>query len=332
MIESDINNDQTFNVIGKDISCNLGSTNVQNMMSSPDFGKSIRTAVRALTFIADTSNIDTVPSVKKGNDMSKAIGLGAMSLAEYFARNNMEYGSPESIEFTSVYFMLMRYWSLVESNHLAKMRNRKFEGFEDSDYVDGSFFDKYLTNKYVPKSEKVKELFKDHFIPTIEDWEELKEKVMKFGLYNSHLSAIAPNGSISYVQNATASLHPIVQRIEERQEKKIGKIYYPVPGLSNATMSYYTSAYDMDMRKVIDVYAAATEHIDQGLSLTLFMRSNIPAGLYDWKPEGGKMTTRDLSILRNYAYNKNIKSVYYVRTFTDDESEVGANQCENCSI
>lgn len=332
MRESEINDDQTYRYIGKDVSCNLGSTNVTNMMSSPDFGKSIRTAIKALVRIADTSNVEAVPSIKNGNEMSKAVGLGAMSLAEYFAVNEIEYGSPESIEFTHVYFMLMRYWSLVESNHLAKIRNKKFVGFEESDYADGSFFDQYLTNRYIPKSEKVKELFKNHFIPTIEDWEELKEKVMKFGVYCSHHSAIAPTGSISYVQNATASLHPITQRVEERQEKKIGKIYYPMPGLSNKTMEYYQSAYDLDMRKVIDIYAAASEHIDQGLSLTLFMRSDIPAGLYDWKLEGGKMTTRDLTILRHYAYHKNIKSIYYIRTYTSDNDISGANECQNCSI
>lgn len=332
MVESEINDDQTYEFVGKDVSCNLGSTNVTNMMSSPDFGKSIRTAIKALTFIADTSDIKAVPSIKRGNEMSRAVGLGAMSLAEYFARNEIEYGSPESVEFTHVYFMLCRYWSLVESNHLAKVRHTKFEGFEDSDYADGSFFNKYLTGKYNPKSEKVKELFKDHYIPTVDDWEELRENVIKFGLYHSHLSAIAPTGSISYAQNATASIHPITQRVEERQEKKIGKIYYPMPGLSNKTMPYYKSAFDIDMRKVIDVYAAATEHVDQGLSLTLFMRSEIPESLYDWKPEGGKMTTRDLTILRHYAFNKNVKSIYYVRTYTADDQIMGANECENCSI
>ena len=87
---------------------------------------------------------------------------------------------------------------------------------------------------------------------------------------NQNRLAVAPNGSISYINDVSASLHPITQRIEERQEKKIGKIYYPAAGLSTDTIPYYTSAYDMDMRKVIDVYAAATEHVDQGLSLTLF--------------------------------------------------------------
>lgn len=63
------------------------------------------------------------------------------------------------------------------------------------------------------------------------------------------------------------------------------------------------------------------------------MRSTIPVGLYEWKDgRTDKMTTRDLSILRNYAFRKGIKSLYYVRTFTDNNGEVGANQCESCVI
>ena len=144
---------------------------------------------------------------------------------------------------------------------------------------------------------------------------------------------MAPNGSTSYINDSTASLTPIINRVEERQEKMIGKIYYPAPYLSNDTMPYYRSAYDIDMRKVIDTYAAAQQHVDQSMSLTLFMRSTIPEGLYEWKNgRTNKMTTRDLNILRHYAYQKGIKSIYYIRTFTDDNDEIGANQCESCVI
>ena len=45
-----INDAQEFLQMGTDVSCNLGSTNVVNMMTSPDFGRSIRAMVRALTF------------------------------------------------------------------------------------------------------------------------------------------------------------------------------------------------------------------------------------------------------------------------------------------
>ena len=87
----------------------------------------------------------------------------------------------------------------------------------------------------------------------------------------------------------------------------------------------------MDMRWVIDVYAAAQEHVDQGMSLTLFLREDIPDGLYEWKEpstDGSgttKQTTRDLSILRNYAWEVGVKTLYYVRTYRQGEDDVNAN-------
>ena len=328
-----INNRQEYEVLGTDISCNLGSTNIVNLMASPNFGKSVEVMTRALTFVTDKSDIDVVPSIQHGNRLAHTIGLGAMGLHAYLAKNQIEYGSPEALEFTSVYFMLLNYWTLVASNKIAKEREVTFDNFKNSKYADGSYFDTYLNQEFVPKNARVKELFDGIFIPTKSDWTSLKENVMKYGLYHQNRLAVAPNGSISYINDTTASLHPIINRIEERQERKIGKIYYPAPYLSNETLPYYKSAYDTDMRKVIDTYAAAQQHVDQGMSLTLFMRSTIPAGLYEWKNgRTDKMTTRDLSILRNYAHYKGVKSIYYVRTFTDDASEVGANECESCSI
>lgn len=327
-----INGKQEYEVLGTDISCNLGSTNIVNLMESPDFGRSVKTMTRALTYVTDHSHIDVVPSIEKGNQEAHTIGLGAMGLHTYFAKNHLEYGSPESIEFTDIYFMLLNYWTLVESNRIAKERGRVFADFEKSAYADGSYFADYTKGQHVPRSARVKELFAGIFIPTAADWQQLQAAVAADGLYHQNRLAVAPNGSISYINDTSASLHPITRMIEERQEKKIGKIYYPAAYLSNDTLPYYKSAYDMDMRKVIDVYAAAQKHIDQGMSLTLFMRSEIPAGLYEWKTGTNKQTTRDLNILRHYAFNKGIKSIYYVRTFTDDNEEIGSNQCESCVI
>lgn len=328
-----VNNDQTYAKLGQDISCNLGSLNAVNLMKSPDIEKTISTAMRALTYVSDSSNIDTVPTVQHGNALNHTTALGLMGLHSYLAVNQIEYGSPESIEITSLIFLLMNYYTLKESNKIAIERNTTFEDFDKSDYASGVYFDKYTEKDWSPKLENVKELFKDIHIPTQDDWEALKKSVQEHGIYSRYRMAVAPTGSISYVNGVSASIHPIVNRIEERQEKKVGKIYYPAYGLSTETIPYYKSAYDTDMRKVIDVYAAATEHVDQGLSLTLFVRSQIPEGMYEWKKPGEtKQTTRDLSILRNYAYNRGIKTIYYVRTFTDDGDSIGANECESCSI
>ncbi|WP_367342535.1 class 1b ribonucleoside-diphosphate reductase subunit alpha [Limosilactobacillus sp.] len=328
-------NDQSYDVLGTDVSCNLGSTNIANMMEGPHFGRSVKAMMRALTHISDIENIDVVPSIKAGNKASHAVGLGAMGLHSFLAKNQIQYGSPDAIEFTGVYFLLLNYWTLVASNEIARERHTTFEDFDKSKYADGSYFDKYVTKDWGPKSARVKKLFDDAniTIPSIDDWKKLKAAVQKDGLYNRYRIAVAPNGSTSYINDSTASLTPIVNRIEERQEKMIGKIYYPAPYLSNETMPYYQSAYDIDMRKVIDTYAAAQQHVDQSMSLTIFMRSTIPEGMYEWKKgRTDKMTTRDLNILRHYAFQRGIKSIYYVRTFTDDNTEIGANQCESCVI
>ena len=328
-----INNAQEYEVLGTDISCNLGSTNIVNLMQSPDFERSIEVAVRALTFVTDHSSIDAVPTVKNGNQKAHTIGLGAMGLHTFFALNQMEYGSPESIEVTDLYFRLLNFYTLKASHKISKERGETFDGFDKSAYASGTYFDAYTESDVEIKSEKVKEIFANLPIPTAEDWKQLKADVMADGLYHQNRLAIAPTGSISYVNETSASLHPITRLIEERQEKKTGKTYYPAPFLSNETLPYYKSAYDIDMRKVIDVYAAAQKHIDQGMSLTLFMRSELPEGLYEWKNgRTSKMTTRDLNILRNYAWNKGIKSIYYVRTFTENNDEIGSNGCESCSI
>ena len=331
---SEINKDQTYKSVGMDVSCNLGSINIPNMMKAEDFGKSIDTMIKALTAVTDKSSIDEVPTVKRANSEYHSVGLGAMGLATYFAMNKIDYGTPESIEFTDIFFRMVNYYSLVSSNNIAKKRKQTFYEFEKSKYYTGEYFDRYIEEGDVEiKNPKIEKMFKDFHIPTADDWKRLARKVKAHGLYHSYRLAVAPNGSISYVNETSASLHPIINLIEERQEKKIGKVYYPVPHLNNTTIKYYKSAYDIDMRKVIDVYAAAQKHIDQGMSLTLFMRSDIPEGIYEWK-EGRttKMTTRDLNILRNYAWKKGIKSLYYVRTFTEDAEEIGIAQCESCSI
>lgn len=328
-----INDEQEYVKLGRDISCNLGSTNIANLMKAPNFGRSVKTMVKALTEVSDESDIKSVPTVAHGNETAHAIGLGAMGLHSFLAQNKIRYGSKEALEFVSTYFMLLNYWTLVASNEIAIEKKQMFDGFLESGYADGSYFEEYENADSTLHFSKTKELFKGIFIPSSKDWGRLRQNVMRHGLYNQNRLAVAPTGSISYINDTTASLQPIVRVVEERQEKKIGKIYYPAPGLSEETLPYYTSAYDLDMRCVIDTYAAAQKHVDQGMSLTLFMRSKPSAELYEWK-KGHKeeLTTRDLTILRHYAFRKKIKSIYYVRTFTDQDEEDKFAECESCVI
>jgi len=314
------NNDLSYDTIGKDISCNLGSLNVAKMMKSPDFGKSIDTAIQALTSVADLSYIDSVMSIAEGNKKSRAIGLGQMNLHGYFGQERMHYGDEESIDFTNIYFYTVLFHALKSSNQLAKQTNSPFDNFENSKYASGEFFDKYTLSEWKPATKKVAKLFKDAgvVIPEREDWQKLKKSVMKHGIYNQNLQAVPPTGSISYINNSTSSIHPIASKIEIRKEGKLGRVYYPAPHLTNDNLEYFEDAYEIGADKVIDVYAAATQHVDQGLSLTLFFKDDA--------------TTRDINRAQIYAWKKGIKTIYYIRIRQQALQGTEVDNCVSCML
>ena len=287
--------------VGNDISCNLGSLNIAHTMDSPDFGRTVETAIRGLTAVSDMSHIRSVPSIEAGNAASHAIGLGQMNLHGYLAREGIAYGSPEGLDFTNLYFYTITWHALHTSMRLARERNQRFAGFEQSRYASGEYFSQYLEGDWQPKTEKVRALFARAGVtlPTREMWHQLREDVMRYGLYNQNLQAVPPTGSISYINHATSSIHPIVSKIEIRKEGKTGRVYYPAPFMTNENLALYQDAYEIGPEKIIDTYAEATKHVDQGLSLTLFFPDTA--------------TTRDINKAQIYAWKKGIKTLYYIR-------------------
>ena len=287
--------------IGKDISCNLGSLNIAHTMDSPDFGRTVETAIRGLTAVSDMSHIRSVPSIEAGNAASHAIGLGQMNLHGYLAREGIAYGSPEGLDFTNLYFYTVTWHALHTSMMLARERNQRFAGFEQSRYASGEYFSQYLEGDWQPKTARVRELFARAGIvlPTREMWQQLRDDVMRYGIYNQNLQAVPPTGSISYINHATSSIHPIVSKIEIRKEGKTGRVYYPAPFMTNENLALYQDAYEIGPEKIIDTYAEATKHVEQGLSLTLFFPDTA--------------TTRDINKAQIYAWKKGIKTLYYIR-------------------
>tara|TARA_Y100000590_G_scaffold252746_1_gene283836 strand:- start:62594 stop:64879 length:2286 start_codon:yes stop_codon:yes gene_type:complete len=312
--------DLGYKKMGSDISCNLGSMNVAKAMETPDFGKTVETAIRALTAVSDMSNLDCVPSIAQGNSRSHAIGLGQMNLHGYLAKERIFYGSEEGVDFTNMYFYTVTYHALRASNMIATERGETFAGFDKSKYASGEYFDKYTDKVWEPATEKVRGLFADAGIkiPTQKDWQDLKKRVMDTGIYNAYLQAVPPTGSISYINNSTSSIHPIASKIEIRKEGKIGRVYYPAPYMNNDNLEYYQDAYEVGYEKIIDTYAAATQHVDQGLSLTLFFPDTA--------------TTRDINKAQIYAWKKGIKTIYYIRLRQMALEGTEVEGCVSCSL
>ena len=295
------NEDLTYAQVGKDISCNLGSLNIAKTMDSPDFAQTIEVAIRALTAVSDQTHIWSVPSIEQGNNDSHAIGLGQMNLHGYLARERIFYGSEEGVDFTNIYFYTVLYHALRASNRIAIERGTHFKGFEKSKYASGEFFDKYTEQVWEPKTDKVRQLFADADIriPTQEDWVGSRSRCRRTAsttrtCRRSRRPGRSPT-STTRRRRSTRSR----RKIEIRKEGKIGRVYYPAPYMTNDNLEYYEDAYEIGYEKIIDTYAAATQHVDQGLSLTLFFKDTA--------------TTRDVNKAQIYAWRKGIKTLYYIR-------------------
>lgn len=241
-----------------------------------------------------------------------------MNLHGFLAREHIYYGSEEGIDFTNIYFYTILFHALTASNKIAMERGETFDNFENSKYASGEFFDKYTDQEWVPATERVRELFDGMHIPTQEDWQTLKASVMEHGIYNQNLQAVPPTGSISYINNLTSSIHPVAAKIEIRKEGKIGRVYYPAPYMNNENIDFYEDAYEIGYEKIIDTYAAATQHVDQGLSLTLFFKDTV--------------TTRDINKAQIYAWRKGIKSLYYIRLRQLALEGTEVEGCVSCAL
>lgn len=317
--------DLSYETIGDDVSCNLASINIAKIMEDgANFSTNILESIRALDFVARNANLSCAPSIQKGNSKNRALGLGAMNLHGFLSVNKIMYDSKEALDFTNMYFYTVTYYAFKASNILAIERNETFENFKGSRYASGEYFDKYTKcedNFWTPETDKVKELFNKYGveIPTKAMWEELVESIKKYGLANSHLQAIAPTGSISYLSSCTPSLQPVVAPVEVRKEGKLGRIYVPAYELSDETLNYYErGAYELGPDPIIDIVAEAQKHVDQAISLTLFVKDTA--------------TTRDLNKAYIRAFKKKCASIYYVRV--RQEILEGSEQldCQACTI
>ena len=298
--------------IGYDISCNLGSLNIVNVMESRLLEESVCSAVDALTAVSNQSMIANAPGVSKANTDFHAIGLGAMNLHGFLAKNQIPYESECAKEFAQSFFMAVNFYSIKRSMELAKEHGQRFAQFERSRYADGTYFKNYKQIDYRPISERVKQLFTGIELPGPKQWTDLCNDVMEHGLYHAYRLAIAPTQSIAYIQNATPSIAPVVEHVETRTYGN-AITYYPMPYLSRDTYFAYKSAYHMDMMKVIDLIAVIQPHVDQGISTVLYVTN--------------ETSTRDLARLYVYAWHKGLKSLYYTRT-----KNLTIDDCLACSV
>lgn len=309
---SEINDYGQEDTILRDISCNLASMNIANVMDRKKLRETVHEGMIALTSVSDMTTIHNAPGVAKANRELHSVGLGVMNLHGYLSKNKIAYESAEAKDFVRTFFAAMNFYSIEKSMEIAKESGQTFEGFELSEYANGNYFTRYIETDYRPLSDKVKALFEGMPIPSPSDWRALQEDVQKYGLYHAYRLAVAPTQSISYIQNSTSSVMPIVEPIETRTYAN-STTYYPMPFMARDNFFFYKSAYQMDQFKILDLISEIQTHVDQGISTILHVNSDV--------------STRQLAKLYLYAAHKGLKSLYYTRT-----NQLSVEECVSCSV
>lgn len=301
-----------FEEPGRDIACNLGSLNVALMKKAnpTTFAETVGDAIEFLSNVATEGDFSSSPSVEYGNSQARAIGLGQMNLHGHFIEQGIRYDSEEAVQEWRRYIRAVTYYAISKSVELSRERS-PFSGFEGSGWQSGAVIDGIIgdifANEYVQDADL-----------EADDWEGLQKEIERFGMYNQHLQAVPPTGSISYLNNSTSSIHPIAAKVEIRKEGKLGRVYYPAYGLSNENFTEVKTAYEMSPNAVIDMYAASTPYVDQGQSLTLFFKDTA--------------TTRELNRAQNYAHKSGVKTLYYIRIAQQAMSGTEISECVSCML
>lgn len=311
------------NTFGYDINCVLSSLNLVELFECKTDNERlnvIKSSIKFLSNVSDLINIESVPSVKKGNDELHSVGLGAMNLQGLFVKYGIDYESEEAKDLTNALFNYIRYYSLLSSMKIAKERG-KFVGFEKSEYATGKALEKYCdgTVNLEIKTDKVRELLNsiDIVIPNKYDWTSLNEDIMKYGIYNAYQLSIAPNQSSAYIMEATPSVQPVSNIVEVR-DYGYSQAIYPMPYLTNENKHLYKNAYEVDQLKMLDLMAIIQQYVDQAISIVVNVKSDT--------------TLKERAKIITYAWQKGIKSLYYWRTQKQSIMADKEPVCESCSV
>lgn len=276
---------------GDFVVCNLASLTLgrMNVLDDHELRHIIHTVVRALDNVIDL-NYYPIPFAKITNQQYRPIGLGTSGYHHMLVKLGMTFESQEHLDFVDQLYEKINYYTLEASMLLAKEKG-SYDYFKGSDFDTGEYF------------------AKRHYQG--EKWQSLQKDIHQYGLRNGYLLAIAPTSSTSIIAGTTAAVDPIMKKfyIEEKKGQMMTRV---APDLNMSTFWLYKNAHHIEQNWIIDAASIRQRHIDQSQSVNIYMTQ--------------EFTFRKLLNLYIRAYEKGVKTLYYVRS-----QSLEVEECESCS-
>ncbi len=289
--------------------CNLVSLNLANI-DREEIESNCQIAVRILDNTIDITN-PPFDNAKNHNDKYRTIGVGAMGLADWLAKRKLSYNNLSEI---SNLFEEIGYWCTYSSMELAKERGA-YQAFLGSEWSQGKLIGAkpvawFLTNAVQPQR-----------------WQQLAEDIQRFGIRNSHITAIAPNTSSSLVQGCTASVLPVYSRFFYDKWAK-GTVPIAPPFIEEAFW-FYPENKNLEQQQVVKAIATMQEWIDTGISMELLF--NLNEGVYFPEEPNRCLTAKDIFDTLVMAWELGCKAIYYIRTVQKDNFRESDDSCSSCA-
>ncbi|CCI21380.1 ribonucleoside-diphosphate reductase subunit alpha [Microcystis aeruginosa] len=289
--------------------CNLVSLNLANI-DKEEIESNCQIAVRILDNTIDITN-PPFDNAKNHNDKYRTIGVGAMGLADWLAKRKLSYNNRSEI---SNLFEEIGYWCTYSSMELAKERGA-YQAFLGSEWSQGKLIgakpvEWFLNNAVQPQR-----------------WQQLAEDIQRFGIRNSHITAIAPNTSSSLVQGCTASVLPVYSRFFYDKWAK-GTVPIAPPFIEEAFW-FYPENKNLEQQQVVKAIATMQEWIDTGISMELLF--NLNEGVYFPAEPNRCLTAKDIFDTLIMAWELGCKAIYYVRTVQKDNFRESDDSCSSCA-
>ena len=268
--------------------CNLGSVNLTQLVKNPfkdnaelDFEQLkviVNTAVRMLDNVIDVSRFP-LPAQQQVATSTRRIGLGITGLADAFLMLGHRYGDADSIVLADHIMRTLCHTAYQTSIDLAKEKGA-FPLFNKDAYLSSPF------------------------ICALPD--EIREGIARHGIRNSHLTAIAPAGTISLLAgNVSSGLEPVFDYHYQRNlvmgDANPGTIELEDYAYhrwrrqhdNDCLPDHFATATEISPQTHLEVQSVLQNYVDNAISKTI----NVPEDI----------TFGEFKSLYTTAYNKGLK-------------------------